>query len=125
MSGISDIVNVTITRETVVPLGLSFGWVNFVSVNASFTPKIKIYGSPEEVAADGQAGADTKAYALIYFGQEIRPTRLYVTKKGADSWVTALSDAQAINDEWYGVDIASVSTVDLLAVAQWTDFRHY
>ncbi len=123
MSGINDIVNVTITRETVVPLGLSFGWVNFVSVNAAFTPKIKLYGSIEEVNADSSAGADTKAFAALYFGQQVRPTRLYVTKKGADTYVVALSAAEVLNNDWYGVVIASALDADVLAVAGWVESR--
>jgi hypothetical protein len=123
MSGINDVVSVQITRETIVPVGLSFGWVNFVSANAAFTPKVKIYGSMEEVDADGQAGADTKAFAALYFGQALRPTRLYVTKKGADSWTAALSAAETENSEWYGIAISSVLAADILAVAAWTESR--
>lgn len=123
MAGISDIVNVTITRETVMPLGLDFGWVNFVSAAASFTPRIKLYGSNEEVQADSAAGADTKAFANLYFGQEVKPTRLYVTKKTTDSYVQALDAATLVNDEWYGIAIASVTVSDQLAVAAWAEPR--
>lgn len=125
MSGINDIVNVTITRETVVPVGLAFGWVNFVSELATFTPRVKIYGSPEEIAGDATAGADAKAFALKYFGQEIRPTRLYVTKKDDEdeSYVQALDLARIETDEWYGVTIDSVTAVDQLAVAAWTESK--
>jgi hypothetical protein len=69
------------------------------------------------------AGADTGDFAEKYFGQAIRPRRLYVTKKSTDTWVEALTAASESDDTWYGVAISSILDADNLAVAAWVNAR--
>lgn len=124
MSNLDNIVNVTITRDTAVPTRKGFGTANFLSTQASFTPRIKSYASAEEVVADSaEVGADSVNFANAYFGQEIRPTLLYVTKKDVDTISDALSDAQNTTDDWYAVAQASRLDADLTELATWVQAR--
>ncbi len=123
---LNDIIDITITRQPVVPTAEGFGYANFVSPQSTFTPRIKSYANITEVNADGQIGADAKEFAGRYFGQRIRPSRLYVTKKGGgDTYVQALNAAEAAGSttDWYGLAIASAADADILAVAAWAEAR--
>lgn len=123
---LNDIISITITRQPVVPTAEGFGYANFVSPLASFSPRIKSYANISEVTADTQVGSDSLEFATRYFGQQIRPQRLYVTKKGGgDSYVQALNLAEAAGSttDWYGVAIASAADNDILAVAAWAEAR--
>lgn len=82
MSDLDSIISVSISRETTVPTRTGFGYGNFLSNQAVFSSRITYYGSQAELEADTLAGADTILFGSKYFGQEIRPSRLYVTKKG-------------------------------------------
>lgn len=84
MTTLDNIVNLTITRETAAISQAGFGSAAFLSNNAVFQERIKVYSSFTAVQEDALAGADTLASAAKYFGQEIRPTQLYVIKKGRD-----------------------------------------
>ncbi len=84
MSSLDSIVNVQITRETSVPTRQGFGEGAFVSEDAVFSPFIQQYASALDVSTDALAGAETVKAANLYFGQEIRPVKLYVIKKGED-----------------------------------------
>lgn len=123
MSNLDSIVNVTITRDTAVPSRVGFGTANFLSTNATFAPRIKSYGSIDEIVADTDVGNDSINFANAYFGQQIRPSLLYVTKKDTDTITDALSDAQAINDDWYAVSQASRADADLTELATWVQAR--
>lgn len=124
MSDLNDIVNITITRETVVPTQNGFGFCNFVSPLSTFVPRIKSYANITEVSADTLLGTDAKDFASKYFGQQIRPTKLYVTKKsGGESYTDALDEAVDSDDGWYGTAIASILDADNLAVAEWIEAR--
>lgn len=121
---LNDIISITITRQTVVPTQEGFGFANFVSPQSTFSPRIKSYADVTEVAADGLLGADAVDFAAKYFGQQIRPSKLYVTKKGGgETYVEALDAAVASNDDWYGLAIDSDLDADILAVAAWTESR--
>lgn len=123
MTALDNIVNVTITRDTQVPTRQGFGTANFLSTNATFAPRIKSYGSIDEVVADTDVGNDSINFANAYFGQEIRPSLLYVTKKDVDTISDALDDAQNQNDKWYAVAQASRNAADLTELATWTQSR--
>lgn len=121
MSGVSDIINISVSRETKVPSQAGLSFVNFVSADASFAETIKFYGSQDEIVADALAGADSLQFASEYFAQNPRPIRLYITKKDAGTYVEALDAARVTSDEWYGVAIASRLPADITAVAAWTE----
>lgn len=124
MSDLNDIINITITRESVVPTQNGFGFANFVSPLSTFTPRIKSYANIAEAQADSLLGTDAKDFAAKYFGQQIRPTKLYVTKKGGgETYADVLSLAESSDPGWYGTAIASILDADNLAVAAWVEAR--
>lgn len=123
MSNLSEIVNITISRQTKVPSQAGLGFAAFVSASADFAETIKAYADIDEVTADEDVGADSLDFATDYFGQNPRPTRLYVIKKGAGTYVEALNAAILVNNDWYGVAIASRTKADILLVAAWTESR--
>jgi hypothetical protein len=123
---LNDIIDIVITRQPVVPTAEGFGYANFVSPLSTFTPRIKSYANITEVEADAQLGSDALDFAGRYFGQAVRPQRLYVTKKGGgDTYVQALTAAEEAGSttDWYGVAIDSDSDADILAVAAWAETR--
>jgi hypothetical protein len=127
MSGLSDIVNIAITRETKVPSQAGFGWVNFVSSTTDFgSERIRSYASATETDADADLSTEAKEFATLYFSQNPRPTRLYVTAvdlTAPETFVEALDAAVLVNDDWYGVAIESRTDAIVLAVAAWVEAR--
>jgi len=83
-NGLERIIDLQISRETAAVSQAGFGAGNFLSNDAAFSERIKQYSSLQAVSEDDLAGADTLAFATVYFGQSVRPTTLYVTKKGKD-----------------------------------------
>lgn len=79
---LESIVNVQISRETATVSQAGFGAGNFLSNTAVFSDRIKVYSNLKAVSDDTLSGADTLTYAQKYFGQSVRPTQLFVTKKG-------------------------------------------
>jgi len=120
MSAINSIVNVQISRQTTAVTQVGFGAGNFLSNQAVFSERIKSYSSATEVTQDTLSGADSQLFASKYFGQEIRPTILYVTKKGRDlpSIKVLTLDADLIASNTYnttvdgGTPIATVFASD-------------
>ena len=84
MGSLSNIVNVQITRQTSTPTRVGFGTGAFLSNDATFQNRTKIYGSYQEVSDDSDAGADTLAAATAYFGQQLAPTKLTAIKMAKD-----------------------------------------
>lgn len=100
MSELDNIINLTITRQTTAVSQAGFGSANFLSNDARFSDRIKTYSGTKEVTEDTLAGADTEAFAAQYFGQNPKPTILYVTKKKndvAETWVLSF-DADFVAD---------------------------
>ena len=114
MSEIDNIIDLSINRETATVSQAGFGAGNFLSNDARFENRITSYGSLTEVNEDTFAGADTKAFAQQYFGQSIKPTILYVTKKKNDVsevWdLTFVGDFVALNT--INLDINGVAVTE-------------
>jgi hypothetical protein len=127
MSGLSDIVSITISRETKVPSRQGFGYANFVSSSTTFTggSRIRSYTSLAEVSADTDVDATAVAFATSYFAQNPRPRKLYITECDLvtvpETFVEALQAAQLIDDDWYGVAIESRDSAIVAAVAAWVE----
>ena len=120
MTNLASIVDVVISRETQAPSRQGFGSLAFVSEDAVFQERIKVYSSLSDVQNDALAGDDSVRAATRYFSQTNRPTAFYVIKKGTDlAHVQTLTfDADFVT----GNSIAStVNAVPLSAVAFNTD----
>ena len=105
MSELDNIIDLTITRQTTAVSQAGFGSANFLSNDARFSDRIKTYSGTTEVTEDTLSGADTQAFAAQYFGQNPKPTILYVTKKMndvAETWVLS-----------FDADFVTSNTIDL------------
>jgi len=120
MGSLQNIVNVQISRLTATPSRAGFGTGAFLSEDAGFQNRTKIYSSYSEVAADTFAGADTLAAAAAYFGQQLAPTKLTAIKrKSAVVQIMTLTfDADFVASNSI---LSTVDGVDLTPVVFTTD----
>ena len=81
MGSLQNIVNVQISRLTSTPSRAGFGTGAFISEDAGFQNRTKVYSSYQEVVSDTFAGADLQAAAAAYFGQQLAPTKLTAIKR--------------------------------------------
>lgn len=81
MGSLNNIVSVAISRLTSTPSRAGFGTGAFLSEDAGFENRTKVYSSLAEVTADDFAGADTELAAAAYFGQQLAPPKLTVIKE--------------------------------------------
>jgi hypothetical protein len=82
MADISEIVNVTISRETQAVTRAGFGVALFVDRNFLFTERVREYGSLAAMLGDGVVvGSPAYNAASLYFGQEISPTTLLLGRQ--------------------------------------------
>lgn len=128
MSSLSDIVAITISRETKVPSQAGFGWVNFLDSNTSFSggDRIRSYADDDEVNADGDVSAEAKKFSAIYFAQDNAPTKLYITMvdlTAPETYPDALNDAVKVDDDWYGVAADTSTVAEQEAIAAWVETR--
>lgn len=82
--GLARIIDLQISRETAAVSQAGFGTANFLSFDALFLERIKEYSNYDAVLEDDLVGDDSKAFAQSYFGQDNRPSKLYITRKGKD-----------------------------------------
>lgn len=121
----ADIVNINITRASRAVSRAGFGTALFLSDDATFTDPTKTYSSYKAVFDDATAGADTKAMALSYFGQELKPKSLVVGKilqtASVNDLELSIVTAQNSNDSWYKLIIASKVAADVLDAAAYIE----
>jgi hypothetical protein len=135
MGDIDRIVQVTISRQTVVPSMASF---NDVLIAAEFlassvippmsaSERIREYGSIAEVAA---AGFSTSSFvyraASKIFSQNPRISRVFVGRKktgvdGTETWDVALAAMAIENPNWYGLVVETRTEADQQVVATWVE----
>lgn len=122
---LADIVNINITRASRAVSRAGFGTALFLSANATFTEATKSYSSYKAVLDDATAGTDTKAMALSYFGQELKPKLLVVGKilqtASVNDLELSITTAQNDNDSWYKLIISSKVAADVLDAAAYIE----
>jgi hypothetical protein len=126
---LADIVNINITRASRAVSRAGFGTGLFLSLDAAFAEVTKVYSSYKAVSEDPEAGDDTKAMALSYFGQELKPKSLIVGKilktgeeeEEVNDLELSISTAQESNDSWYKLIIASKAEADVKAAAAYIE----
>lgn len=116
-----EFIDVTITRDIEVVSRVGFGSLLFVgTTTGEQADKIAAYASLADVAAVFADTTPEYKAAALYFGQTVKPERLYIgIKDGGETYVAALQDIVAENSDWYAIAIASVTKADILAVAAW------
>jgi hypothetical protein len=132
MSDLSDIVQVTISRETTAVSQPSFGvpaiLTEFLTskTNPAFT-RARFYGSLAEMTADGWSGSDAvyDAATLIFSQSPVVEKILVGRKDAADAdWAAALNAVQAEESNWYTFSIIPESGTEVAEIKEamaWTE----
>lgn len=122
---LQDIVNISITRQTVSVSRVGFGVALIVGPNAPFTPdRIRYFAELSEMVTAGYTTTDNEYLAAAkVFSQNPRPVRIATGR--IDIGDTTITDTlNAIKDadnDWYGiVDTEHVKATQLL-VAAWAE----
>lgn len=120
MGSLQNIVSVQISRQTSTPTRVGFGTGAFLSQDAGFQNRTKVYASLKEVTDDTFSGADTQAAAAVYFGQQLAPSKLTVIKKKSakQQFSTLTFDADFVASNSI---VATIDGVDLNPVVFTTD----
>lgn len=116
-----EFIDVVITRDIEVVSRVGFGTLLFVGeTTGAQGPKVAQYANFDAVAAVFAEGDPEYHAAELYFSQEEKPERLYIgIKEEYDTWVEAIQEIKAINNDWYGVAIASLDKQDNLDVSAY------
>lgn len=121
-SNITDVVQVTISRDLQVPSTAGFGTAAFISADTTHTTVVVYNDLATLQADDTAAGADTVAFAVDYWGQGVKPTKLTLIPDGLGSDLPETLDL-AVDDtnDWYVVAASSDTAADIVAISGWVD----
>jgi len=131
MAKISDIVNVTITRETRFPTVVGFGrgaviaeFLVTKTVNTLLGDgRYQLYSDLDGMLADGWLTTD-EVYqaALEYFSQSPNPGTFMIGRKdAAENWIEALTAIQHVFEDWYGFTIVETTLTEVSEVSAWAE----
>lgn len=122
---LQDIVNVSITRQTVSVSRVGFGTVLIVGPNAPYvTDRIRFYTTLAAMVTDGYATTDNEYLAAsAVFSQNPRPTRIATGRiDGGDADISAtLTAILNANNDWYGLVETEHTKSDQLLIAAWVE----
>lgn len=131
MGSLTDIVNVTISRETQSVARASFGTPAIISefLTSKTTPAFvrhRYYASLPEMVADGWLTTDPEYLAASkIFSQNPKVPRVMIGRKDAADadWAAALNAVQIASQDWYGFMIIPDGTpaTDFKAAADWAE----
>lgn len=116
---IRDIIDVQIVLDTNAVTRSSFGTPLFIGTTDP-TPGAKVasYANLEEVADVYDVADPEYLAAQAFFSQNPRPNRLLIGyKDGTETYVEALADIRAINDDWFFLTAETRLKADILALA--------
>jgi len=128
---LSDIINVTITRNTRSVSKVGFGTLLIVGPNPTFADADRIQffstgaaglAALAAVLTGGTNAAEYKMAAALC-SQSPKPTTFAVGKKatGDADYAVSLAAIQGVSDNFYGVAIVSQSVTDQLDAAEWCE----
>lgn len=125
---LSQIINVSITRNTSAAERASFGIPLFITatVPAGFTNRARSYTDLTGLTDDGFLVTDN-AYkaAQSYFAQNPSVSKIIIGRKdiGDADWVAAATAIAAEDDSWYVLTAEVRTKADVLALAAYTEAR--
>jgi hypothetical protein len=126
MATLEQIVDVQITRQTRVPTQRGFGTPLILGDSDRFTAgeRVRTYTSIDQVEADFTSGDKEIELAQDLLSQQVRPTEFKIGQReagdtaGATGWTEALNAIEAIDGDWYGLLVESVTQADIEEIAQ-------
>lgn len=117
---LSDIVQITITKETTAIDTASFNIPMILTEDATFSERVRQYSSITALAEDFDSQSDVYAMASRLFGdQGSRPAYVLVGSKKEDdaTWADAIANIEQENSVWYGVVATTHEPEDVLSIA--------
>jgi len=123
------IIDLDISRSTATVSQAGFGIIAVFGEFASdktakaFTERVRFYGGPDEMKAEGWSDSDpVKKAANVIFMQKPAPSRIAVCRKDAgEEWEAAAGAAKIENDDWYGMVLTSREPDHQKAMAAWAE----
>lgn len=124
--GLSQIIDVSITRNTAAADRATFGTPLFVTetVPAGFTERVRSYTSLEAMTDDGFVVTDNAYLAgQAFFSQNPAVTELFIGRKDAGDadWVAAVIAIREENDDWFVLTTEEHTQADVLALAAYIE----
>lgn len=128
MTATSNIVNVTVSRQTATVSRSTYGVPAIIGqfatskTSPAFT-RARYYGSLAEMAAEGWAAGDAPYDAAsLVFGQALKPAMLMVGRAdSADATIAATLDAiQLETADWYGFGLVGITSAKVRLSTQLT-----
>lgn len=122
---LSEIVNITITKETKGVSRVGFGTPMIVGPNATFAGRVQFYTDLASLATDltnGTADPEYKAAAAI-IAQNPRVVRFAIGREdvGDTNMTDSLNAINAENSDWYGFIIVDRTEATQLLAAAWAE----
>jgi hypothetical protein len=131
MASVLDYVDVQISREIQTVSRVGFGSLLFLgstddgSGGPKAGAKIVSYGSLDEVSNDFDVSDPEYVAAQAYFGQEIRPDKLYIGfYDDANTYTDELDAIQDLDDDWYALAVDTRADADIEEIAAWTQAQY-
>lgn len=123
---LSDIVNITISRDAPTVSQAAFGVENICGPNLKGDSKILYFNTNDlsEVASALTGGTDAPEYkaALSIASQSPAPRTFAISRKdGNEDYDEALAAIKLIDNDWYGLTITSRTAADVLLAAKWAE----
>src|SRR5690606_4867940 len=116
---LSDIVNVTITRETQTVSEAGFGTLMILGVHKRFNERIRFYSDIDEVAEDFNATDKEYIAAQDVFSQSISPNLIAIGRRTANNATITVESAQSPFD--YTVTVNEIeATINTATTAEWS-----
>ena len=119
MAEINEVVDVQISRNTLIVDTDNFKTVLFMTDESVFAERSRKYYSLEQMITDGfsDTGSAYKA-AQGFFSQSPRPTQITIAeKKGGESFTEAITAQVAYDNDWYVFTSHSHVEADVLEIA--------
>ena len=125
---ISNIVNVSITRQTKTVSQAGFGTMLILTPVAEPLPanRVSFYSSIDEIADDFPSNTDAYKAAAAAFSQNPRPERVAVGRyigsgQNAETITEALNACKEENDEWYALVLTDKTVASQTLAAAWVE----
>lgn len=121
---LSDIIAVSITRQTASVSQASFNVVGILGSNITAGQRVSYYSDLSSVASALSGGISDPEYqvASAIFKQNPSPNKIALLKiDGAETVTEALTACNIYDSDWYGVVLASRTLADQKLVADWVE----
>ena len=119
MTVLTDIVQVSISRETQAVSRAAFNIPLFLAEHTAFAERTRTYTSFGALAEDFRSGSSVYEAGLRYFGQELVPASVIIGRKqidGVDGTVATVSNSTEYSVTINGVKVAITSDASATAI---------